>query len=332
MSDIATLKPAVTSARKSARVARILDWLSHYAAFSAVVVTLIFASVFAPAFFSSGNIRAVLIQTSILGIVVLGQTVALIGRGLDMSVAAVMTFAAVLVAQSAASGNVLLLLAQLVVLTAAVGIANGLLVTWRRVPPFVATFALLIVVDGARLAYTRGQSAGSAPEWLRAVGTGSVLGIPAPVLIWLVLLGFLFVALKATTWGRWLYAVGSNREAARHAGVPVSAVVASTFLMTAAMATIAGVLLSGYVGYVDNTLGANYNLNSMAAAIIGGVAFSGGRGGAVGSAMGALLLIILVNLLVVMGLDLFWQMIVQGAVLVVAVLIQGLRARRSERA
>lgn len=328
MSDNVLATAAVT-AGNSARAMRILDWLSRYAAFSTTVLTLIIAAVIAPAFFSAGNMRAVLIQTSILGIVVLGQTVALIGRGLDMSVAAVMTFSAVLVAQSTASGDVPFMLLQLLLLTAVVGLANGLLVTWRRVPPFVATFALLIVVNGARLAYTRGQSAGSAPGWLAAIGSASVLGVPVPVLIWLLLLGTAFVALTSTTWGRWLYAVGSNKEAARHAGVPVNTVIMSTFLITASSATLAGMLLAGYVGYIDNTLGADYNLNSMAAAIIGGVAFSGGRGGVVGSAIGALLLTILVNLLVVLGLDLYWQRIVQGAVLVVAVLIQGLRARRA---
>lgn len=309
---------------------RALLWLSQYAAFGAVVVTLLVAAAIAPAFFTPGNLRAVLIQTAILGIVVLGQTVALVARGLDMSVSAVMTFAAVLIGGPAATGDMGLLALQLVVLVAAVGLANGLLVTWRRVPPFVATFALLIVVDGFRLAYTRGQAAASAPEWLKAIGAGSVAGIPIPVAIWLVLLAVLFVALARTTWGRWLYAVGSNRESARHSGVAVNAVVMSTFFVTAGAAMLAGVLQAGYVGYVDNTLGANYALNSMAAAIIGGVAFTGGRGGVVGSAMGALLLTILVNLLVVMGLDLFWQRIVQGAVLVIAVAIQGLRSRAEQ--
>ena len=113
------------------------------------------------------------------------------------------------------------------------GLANGLLVTWRRVPPFVATFALLIVIDGARLAYTHGQSANSAPGWLAAIGSGAFLGVPIPVLIWLVLLVVLFVALALTPWGRWLYAVGSNRESARHAGIPVNAVILSTFFVTA---------------------------------------------------------------------------------------------------
>lgn len=327
--NVALDRPA-TPVPGARRGARILDWLSQYAAFGAVVVTLAVAALLAPAFFSPGNLRAVLIQTSILGIVALGQTIALIARGLDMSVSATMTFAAVLVGESASTGNFGLLAGQLAVLVACVGLANGLLVTWRQVPPFVATFALLIVVDGARLAYTHGQSANSAPAWLARIGSGSAFGIPIPVLILLAFLAILFVALARTSWGRWLYAVGSNREAARHAGIPVNLVVMSTFFVTAAAAMGAGVLQAGYVGYIDNTLGANYGLNSMAAAIVGGVAFTGGRGGVIGAAMGALLLTILVNLLVVMGLDLFWQRIVQGAVLVVAVVIQGLRSRSEQ--
>jgi ribose/xylose/arabinose/galactoside ABC-type transport system permease subunit len=330
VSEGIALKRQNASGQATSLSTSVLVWLSRYAAFSAVIITLLVAAIVVPAFFTAGNLRAVLIQTAILGIVVLGQTIALIGRGLDMSVSAVMTFSAVLVGASAATGDIAFLALQLAILVAAVSLANGLLVTWRRVPPFVATFALLIVVDGARLAYTRGQSAASAPEWAAAIGAGSLWGVPIAVLIWLALLAILFVALWLTTWGRWLYAVGSNRDSARHAGVAVNLVVMSTFLATALAAMLAGILQAGYVGYIDNTLGANYSLNSVAAAIIGGVAFSGGRGGVVGSAIGALLLTILVNLLVVMGLDLFWQRIVQGAVLVIAVIIQGLRSRAEQ--
>ena len=182
-----TRRPAVGGPHTA--VGSVLDWLSRYAAFSAIIVSLLVAVVFAPAFFSAGNLRAVLIQAAILGIVVLGQTVVVVGRGLDMSVGATMTFAAVLVTQPSILGNsVPSVLLSCVVLGLLVGSANGLLIVWRRVPPFVATFAMLIVVDGARLAYTRGQSAASAPDWVTALGAGSIAGIPIPILVWLVLL------------------------------------------------------------------------------------------------------------------------------------------------
>lgn len=309
---------------------RSLEWLAQCAAFSGIIVTLLVAVVFAPAFFNSANLRAVLIQTAILGIVVAGQTTTLLARGIDMSVSAVMTFAAVFASSAAMGADMAFLLVQLAALVTIVGLANGLLITWRRVPPFVATFAMLIVIDGARLAYTRGQTATSAPHWLASIGGGAILGVPVPVIAWLVLLVAAFIGLALTPWGRWLYALGSNRDAARFAGVPVNAVTMSTFIISALAAVLAGILQAGYIGYIDNTLGANYSLNSIAAAIIGGVSFSGGRGGVIGSAIGALLLTILMNLLVVMGMELFWQQIVQGAVLLLAVVVQGLRSRSQQ--
>ena len=331
MTETAEIRPAVLDRRYNKRVGQTLDWLSRYAAFSAILACLAIAAIFAPAFFSTGNLRAVSVQAAILGIIVVGQTTVVIGRGLDMSVAATMTFAAVLVSQASLSGDYGLMILQCLLLAAIAGIANGVLIVWRGVPPFVATFAMLIVIDGARLAYSRGQSAGSAPDWVVALGAGSVFGLPIPVVIWLLLLALFFVALNMTSWGRWLYAAGTNRVAARHAGVPVKTVIMSTYLATGILATVAGVLLSGYVGYIDNTLGANYNLNSMAAVIVGGVAFTGGRGGVIGAAMGAILLTIMVNLLVVMRFELYWQLIVQGSVLVIPVVIQGLRQRRADR-
>jgi ribose/xylose/arabinose/galactoside ABC-type transport system permease subunit len=303
------------------------DLLYRQPALTTLVVVLLVALIWQPAFYAPQNLRAVAIQSAILGIVVLGQTIALIGRGLDMSVAAVMTFAAVLITQGSADYPLLGLAVPLLVLPVLVGLANGFLVIARRVPAFVATFAMLIVIEGARMSWTKGQGAGSAPAWAKTLGQGSIAGIPTAVVIWLVLLALVWLALNRSSWGRWLYATGTSPVAARHVGIPIRAVALSTFFCTAFCAVIAGVLLSGYVGYVDNTLGSSYNLNSMAAAIIGGVAFSGGRGSVLGATCGVLLMTVLVNLLVLFGLDLFWQRIVEGGVLVAAVLITGLQDR-----
>jgi ribose/xylose/arabinose/galactoside ABC-type transport system permease subunit len=305
-----------------------IDWVSRYAAATTLVAVLCVAAVATPSFYSAGNLRTVALQAAALGVVVLGQTVALLVRGLDMSVSAVIAFSGVLVVSAADPGMATWLLVLAAVVAAVVGSANGLLVAWRKVPPFVATFAMLIVVGGIRLAYTHGQTSGSAPGWLRQLGSGSVGGVPLPIVVWMALLALFWVALARTRWGRWIYAAGANPEAARHSGVPVTTVVVSAYVVCAFCAMIAGLLLSGYLGYVDANLGVNVNLNSITAAIIGGVAFSGGRGGVLGATLGAILLTVLVNVVVVAGLPVYWQVIAMGVVLVLAVAIQGVRDRK----
>jgi ribose/xylose/arabinose/galactoside ABC-type transport system permease subunit len=303
------------------------DWLSRYAAGTTLVVLLLVAAVVTPSFYSSGNIRTVALQTSVIGVVVLGQTVALLVRGLDMSVNSVVAFSGVLVVSAGKPGMVVWFLLLAVLIAAVVGLANGLLVTWRAVPPFIATFAMLIVVGGVRPAYTHGQTSGSVPSWLRQLGAGSVAGVPVPVIVWLVMAVLLWAALRGTHWGRWIYASGTSPEAARHAGVPVAPVMVSAYVLCALCAMVAGLLLSGYLGYVDQNLGANLNLNSLTAAIVGGVSFSGGRGSVWGASIGAVLMAVLVNVVVVAGLPAYWQYIAMGVVLVLAVAIQGLRDR-----
>jgi ribose/xylose/arabinose/galactoside ABC-type transport system permease subunit len=213
----------------------------------------------------------------------------------------------------------------------AVGLGNGLLIAWRRVPPFIATFGMLIFVNGARLAYTHGQASGNVPAWLRVVGIGQIGPIPNAVLCWLVILLLVGGMLSFTPYGRYVYAVGANPEAARYAGVPTREVVTACYIACSVLALCAGLVLSGYVGYVDQRLGTDFNVNSIAAAIVGGTTFSGGRGSLLGTATGAILLTILLDLVVVAGNPINWQLAVQGTVLVVATAIQGMRAHLLSR-
>lgn len=307
--------------------ARAIDLAGRYAAAATTLAVLLFAAAVTPSFYRPGNLYSVAIQAAVLGVVVVGQTLVLLIRGLDMSVSAVMGLSAAIVVASATGASSMRMLLLAAVIAVAVGLANGLLVTKRNVPPFIATFAMLILVGGARLAYTHGQTSGSVPSWVRALGSGAVLGVPLALITWVALGLAAFVMLRFTVWGRWVYAAGTNPEAARHSGVPVDRVVVAAFVLASLCALLGGLMLSGFLGYVDQGLGVDANLNSIAAAIIGGVAFSGGRGGVLGAAIGALLLTILVNVVVVAGLAVHWEYVVEGAVLVVAVTIQGLRDR-----
>jgi ribose/xylose/arabinose/galactoside ABC-type transport system permease subunit len=290
-----------------------------------IVVVLIVAAVFAPAFFLPTNLKTIAIQIAVLGIVAVGQTMVLLVRSIDLSVSAVLALGAVIVVQTAAGNPLWISFIQAFAVAAVIGMANGYLIAKRLVPPFVATFGMLVFIQGARLAYTKGQASGTVPEILRAISFDQVGPIPAALLVWLAINLIFIFFLMYTRYGRWIYAVGGNPAAARYAGIRVDAVIIVVHTVCSMLAMLGGLVLSGYIGYVDLRLGADYNTNSIAAAIIGGTTFTGGRGNLFGTAAGVALLIMLLNLVVVLGLPIHWQYVMQGIVLVVAVALQGFR-------
>lgn len=309
----------------SPRLVHAVDLAGQWAAPIMIVVVMIVAALFAPAFFHPNNLRTVSIQVAVLGVVAIGQTLVLLVRSIDMSVSAVLALGAVIVVQTEAGNSIGVSLLQAFGIAALVGLANGFLVAKRHVPPFVATFGMLVFVQGARLAYTKGQASGTVPDLLRAISINQLGPIPAALLVWLIVNLIVGFTLRYTRVGRWIYAVGGNPGAARYAGVNVDLVLIGAHVLCSVFAIMAGLLLSGYIGYVDLRLGADYNMNSIAAAVVGGTTFAGGRGNLLGTAAGVALLVMLLNLVVVLGLPIHWQYAMQGAVLVLATALQGLR-------
>ncbi len=314
-----------SSFRPSQRFVRSVDLAGQWAAPIMCLAVLIAAFVFAPGFYNPTNVKTVLIQIAILGIVAIGQTLVLLVRSIDLSVSAVLALGAVIVVQTQAGNSLVVSLIEAFAVAAFVGLANGFLITKRQVPPFIATYGMLVFVQGARLAYTKGQASGTVPGFLRALSFNQVGPVPAALIVWFVVCAIAVFALRYTPFGRWIYAVGGNPSAAQYAGINTDFVVIAAHLVCAMLAMLGGLLLSGYIGYVDLRMGADYNLNSIAAAIIGGTTFTGGRGNLFGTAAGATLLILLLNLVVVLGLPIHWQLAMQGFVLVVAVALQGFR-------
>ena len=294
---------------------------------TAIVLVLVLAAVKTPAFYKTSNLADNLRVASILGVVTLGQMVVLLGRGFDLSVGAVMGLSATIVTQGSDHLAVAVLLASLGGL--AVGAVNAALVVLRGVPPFIATLGTFILVGGLRLAYTKGATSGTVPKVLHEVALGNVGPIASPLIVWLVVAAVLVVVLHRTVAGQWLYAAGRNPRTARLSGVPVPAVVAATYLISGVLAVLAGILQAGYTGYVDQYLGNGAELDSITAAVIGGTSFAGGEGGVGGAVAGAFLLTILVNLVALLDLSTEMESIVKGAVLLVAVGVQALKAHRA---
>lgn len=269
-----------------------------------------------PRFLTVQNLTDILIQATPLGFVVIGQMLVIVVRGLDLSVASIMATAAVLSTGTVdATGGVF---AIALALGLGVGAVNGYLVAYRSVTPFLATLATMIVLQGVRFAYTQGAPGGSLSETFRFLATGSIGGIPVSLMTLAVVAFAAWWMLERTTLGRQLQLYGENPAAARMAGMPVKGLVMFAFMASGALAAIAGLFLVGYVGIVDNWTGRGYELDSIAAAVIGGASLRGGKGGVIGALLATLILISLFNIVVIVGLSIEFQMVIKGLLILLA--------------
>ena len=304
------------------------------ASLSGLVAVLIAAAIFTPGFYAEANLVLVAQQIGFIGVAALGQTFCLLVAGIDLSVGAVSGMTMVVLAVVTGGSNSRLWLAILLAigLGVGVGIVNAVLVTWRKAPPFVATFATFTLVEGALLAWTSGAPSGSIPTDLVPLGAGNLWGVPAPLLVFLGLLIVSGFVLTRTTYGRRLYATGSNLTTARMSGIPARTFMCSAYVICAICAVLVGLLISGYIGFVDYQLINTINLNCIAAAVIGGTTFAGGEGGVFRTTIGVVVLACLLSFMLLLNTGNAGQLILEGAVILGAVWLQtGTRSIRYRR-
>ena len=242
--------------------------VNRYGAYSALLVTAGVAAVLMPRFYTLANLLNVVQQAAALGLVSLGQTFVILAAGIDLSVGSTMGLSMVVAAAITGGANTLvaLAIAGSLALGGVIGLANGLLVTVRNVPPFVATLGMLVVIDGLRVAYTKGVPSGGIPPFLVTLGAGRVGPVPVSVLIWLILSALGLLVLHRTPFGQRVYATGGNPVAARLSGVPVGRVVTLTFVISGVLASAAGLLLSGFIGYVDRYMAGRIKIDELVTA------------------------------------------------------------------
>ncbi|MCG3777086.1 MAG: Ribose import permease protein RbsC [Nitrospira sp.] len=302
------------------------DWVRFTPVFGLLLI-LVIALVVAPSFFQPTNLSNLSRQVGILAVVAAGQTLVLLVRGIDLSVGAVMTLSMVIVARISEGDDQQLLgaVGTALLLGLIVGVVNAILIVGRRVPPFVATLATAVLIVGFQTAWTQGVPGGEISPVLADIGSLRILGIPTITYIALLLVGIVAVFLKFTIWGRWIYTTGGNPEAARVGGVPVAWVTAGAYVACSLLAVFGGLLLGGYAGYVDGYLGGGYELDSIAAAVIGGTSFAGGVGGVGRSLLGSVVIASVLNMIVLTGADEWLQLVVKGSIILVAVGVQTTR-------
>lgn len=281
-----------------------------------VFLGLSFASEF---FLTSRNLANVGRQISVVGIVSLGQAMVIIAGGIDLSVGSIIGLSAVLAAlATAATGSPLLGLITALAIGTLVGAINGLLVTRARINPFITTLGTLSVARGAALLATNGSPV-RFDNWVAWLGYGRIGGVPVQfILLVLLFLAVWFFAAR-TRWGRNIYAVGDNARAARLAGVDVKGTRVAVFVICGALSGLGGLLLGGMLTNANPSLGLGYELDVIAAVILGGVAMSGGRGSIPGVVVGAALMGLLRNAFVLLNVSGYWQTITIGLVVILAV-------------
>ena len=316
-------RPRVTSgpAARAGLLRRAVELLAPLAGLG---IVLLLAAVTTPGFFSSDVLRLVLFQAGLIGVTAVGQTLVLLVAGIDLSIGAVVGLTTVIVASHTLGDDARLGTGILLALAAglAVGVVNGLLVVRRKVPAFVATFATFVLVQGVITAWTRGAPSGTIPEALSPLGTGRFLGVPAPAWVFLAVALVVGVVLGRTGLGRRIYATGANVRATALSGVRTGWVIAGCYVASALLAVLAGLISAGYIGYVDARLSRSLDLNSVAAAVIGGIALTGGRGRIGQTVAGVALLAVLLTWLRQLGAGPGAQLAVSGAVILLAVWLQ----------
>lgn len=287
--------------------------------------------VLTPHFLTVSNLLNVAEQATIIAIVAVGMTFVILTGGIDLSVGSVLALAGVVMGSALHAGIPLplALLAGLITGTLC-GFVNGLLITWGRLPAFIATLGMMSVARGAALMFTGGRPISGFLENFRWLATGEVLRVPVPVLTMIAVYVLAYLVLARTKLGRYTYAIGGNEEATHLSGVNVGLYKTLVYGLAGFFSALAAILLTARLNSAQPIAGMMYELDAIAATVIGGTSLLGGEGNVLGTLIGALIMAVLRNGLNLLGVSSFLQQVVIGSVIIIAVLIDMTLKRRSK--
>lgn len=339
--------PGVITAAKAEngqRVGQLVSSIfSKYGIFLVFAAMVLVASFLSPAFMSRINLINIVRQMSVVGLIALGVTGVIVSAGIDLSSGSVVGLTAVVAASLAQDPEfstpfypglhvpiVVPVLAACAV-GALVGLINGSLVAKTRIPPFIATLGTFTAIRGAALLYTGGRPISDLTDTYNFIGQGDVLGLPVPIIILLIMAVVTHILYAHTKFGKYIYAIGGNEQAARVSGIDASKYKMLIYVYAGFLAGLAGLVVSSRIGSGQPGLGVGYELDAIAAAVIGGSSLSaGGIGTVAGTVIGALIIGVLNNILDLMNVSAYWQQIIKGCIIVGAVILDQLKHRGSK--
>ncbi|EKN66709.1 ribose ABC transporter permease RbsC [Neobacillus bataviensis LMG 21833] len=289
-----------------------------------LIVLIIIVSVLNPSFLEPLNILNLLRQVAINALIAFGMTFVILTGGIDLSVGAILALSSALTAGMIVSGiDPILAILVGCILGAVMGMVNGLLITKGKMAPFIATLASMTAFRGLTLVYTKGNPiTGLGDNHLfQLFGRGYFLGIPVPAITMIITFAILFIILHKTPFGRKTYAIGGNEKASLISGIKVDKVKVMIYGLSGLLAALAGAILTSRLNSAQPTAGTSYELDAIAAVVLGGTSLSGGKGRIFGTLVGALIIGTLNNGLNLLGVSSFYQMVVKGIVIIIAVLL-----------
>ncbi len=298
-----------------------------------LLVMCVILTVSTEQFLVEDNIFSVLRQISFIAIIAIGECLVIITGGIDLSVGSIFAMSSVVATMSMVQWGVSVFVGVVIglVVGALFGLANGLFITKLRLPPFIATLGTLSIARGLAYGVTGGYPISSLPQAFKFIGQGYIGPVPFPVVL-LVFLGVIFtIFLRKTVLGRRIYAIGGNEETARVSGIKVKNVKLIVYVLSGVMASISGMATAGRLGVAQSTAGQGYELDAIAAVIIGGASVTGGIGTVFGAIIGAAIMGVLKNGLVLLSVSAYWQQAIIGCVIILAVSMDQLRFIRKRK-
>ena len=300
--------------------------LRSYGILIAFILICIAMTILSPVFLTITNIRNVIRQSSIYGIMAIGMTFVILTAGIDLSVGSMLAIAGAIAAGSAKAGLGL----ELTILIAlgvglGCGLVNGVIVTAGRITPFVVTLGMMSIARGLTLIYTKGYPISGFDETFRFIGGGDILSIPFPIIMFFLTVVIAWLVLTQTRLGRYTYAIGGNEETVKLSGINSNVYKTIVYMISGITSAISALILTSRLNSAEPVAGTGYELDVIAAVVIGGTSLMGGRGSVWGTLIGALLIGVINNGMNLLGISAYFQLVVKGLIIIGAVLLDRLR-------
>jgi len=298
------------------------NFAQQYGLTFSFILLCFFLTLLSNRFLTLNNVTNILRQSTIIGIIAVGMTLVILTRGIDLSVGSILGLSAVITADMLQKDfPVFWAIILGLVIGGFLGLISGWLVTWIKVPPFIATLGVMTFGRGLALAYTQGKPITGLPDAFRFMGVGFLGPVPMPVVIAIIVFSVGYVALTRMKFGEYIYAIGNNEIAAHLSGVPVKRYITYTYVITGALSALAGQVLIGRLNSAQPVAGIGFEFDAIAAVVVGGTSFEGGEGSILGTLLGVLIIAVINNGLNLLDVPSFYQGVVKGVVIAVALLI-----------